>query len=64
MKTFEITFTTNGIFSVNLVKAKNPEQATEYFKTLLECKGTIIGCSEFFGSPKPGQPVHTCIADI
>ncbi len=65
MKTFEITFTRNpesGIYSANLVNAETAEQATAYFNTLGNYE--IVGCSEHFGSVKPGQPVHTVPDDF
>lgn len=60
MKTFRITFTSDpesGIYSANLVNAESAEQASAYFQTLGNYE--IVGCTETYEEPKPGQPVHT-----
>lgn len=56
MKTYEITFKKDSIYSVNLVIAENAEQAAAYFATLGNYE--IVGVVETASSPKPGQPCH------
>lgn len=56
MTKFEITFRkgNSDIYSANIVIAKSAEQATAYYTA----EGyEVIGCSEFHGMIKPGQPI-------
>lgn len=56
MKKFEITFRkgNSDIYSVNIAIAKSADQATAYYTA----KGyEVIGCCEFSGMIKPGQPI-------
>lgn len=55
MKQYKITFkSSEDIFSENIVKAESAEQAAAYYS---EDGYTVIGCDEFSGTVKPGQPV-------
>lgn len=59
MNRYQVTFGTArdiecGIYSANIVIATTPEEVRDYYKLL---GYIVVGVSEFFGTPKPSQPV-------
>ena len=43
-----------GIYSTNIAIASSPDEVRDYYKLL---GYIVVGVSEFFGTPKPGQPI-------
>ena len=57
---YEVSFIVNDTGCANLIEAADKTIARAYF--IQECldgeESQFIGIHEFYGSPKPGMPIH------